>query len=102
MERKFLVIVVFLLATEIIVATSDLFIGPMTKELLLEPRLRNWCGVFEQCGGQAQVTFLEYVKLGGLWNSLHGADVVLRLWKGAVLGFLIGIGYVAVTTSRRG
>ncbi|WP_247313787.1 hypothetical protein [Ralstonia pseudosolanacearum] len=95
------VIFLFIFALVTIVALMDLIAAPILKELFQDPNLRIWCGVFSRCASQAQISFFEYISMGELWNGLDSARLMIRLKKAALLGSLVGMGYVVFWYFRR-
>ncbi|UIF87508.1 hypothetical protein [Cupriavidus sp. UYPR2.512] len=90
-------IVLFIVAIVIMVAVMDLLVAPLLTELLQEPQLRDWCGIFYRCANQAQSSLVEYISMGALWNGLDSARIVHRLKSAVLLGTLVGIGYVVIS-----
>jgi hypothetical protein len=94
-------IIFFVVAMTLIVSAIDFLVAPLLTEVLQEPNLRNWCGVFSRCASQTQVSLVEYIYNGELWNGLDSARIVHRLKISVLFGALIGIGYAVISNFRR-
>lgn len=99
--RILCVMAIFICAMLCLVAVIDLFVAPILKELLLDPLVRDWCGVFTRCASQTQVTFVEHVTSTAFWKSIDSVDIEYRLKSAGFFGALIGFGFVAISFCRR-
>lgn len=95
------VMAIFVFAMIFIVAMIDLLITPILKEFLLDPPMRDWCGVFSQCASQSQETFFEHIASIAFWKNIESANIAHRLKNAVFLGVIIGIGYIVIFFFRR-
>jgi len=85
----------------ILIFIMDFLVSPIPRELLLEPYLRDWCGILSRCASRTQGSFIEHIQSGALWKNWDLAATENRLKKASLLGSVIGVGYVAIAAFRR-
>lgn len=96
-----LAILAFAVMVTVIVGIIDFFIAPILRELLLEQSKRNWCGLISHCANRTQQSLVEYLLAGSPWKGAIEASTWLRLKKAALLGTLIGVGWIGMQVFRQ-
>lgn len=84
----------FVVAITFLAIIMDILLLPCLREFMLKPFQRKWCGIFSRCASQGQVSFVEYVKSGGIFSRLDVTYEIVRIKKAALIGLLAGAGYV--------
>ena len=95
------VVLIFVSMMIVMVLILDFIVSPILRELLLEPYIRDWCGILSRCASRTQKSFIEHLQSGALWTSLDLVATESRLKKAALLGSVIGVGYVAIAAFPR-
>lgn len=97
----FYIIFIFVIGMIFLVAIIDFLIAPFLIEFIQEPNRREWCGLIYQCASQAQITFAEYIGTMMLWKNFDVIYILHRLKTAVILGFFIGICYIAILILQR-
>jgi hypothetical protein len=92
---------IFIFAMIFLVAIIDLLIAPILREFLLDPQMRDWCGLFSRCASQTQETFVEHLTTIAFWKNINSSNIERRLKNAVILGVIIGCGYIAILFFQR-
>jgi hypothetical protein len=88
------VVCIFMVAIVSLLLILDLILAPISAEILVDPSRRNWCGFFSRCASGMRQSFFEYLWSGAPWRRLNIIAIERRAGLAAILGLLIGIGFM--------
>jgi hypothetical protein len=90
------VVCIFMVAIVSLLLILDLILAPISAEILVDPSRRDWCGFFSRCASGTRQSFLEYLWSDAPWRRLHIIAIERRAELAAILGLLIGIGFMGL------
>lgn len=95
--RTIYVVCIFMIAMVSLLLIFDVILAPVLAEILVDPSQQEWCGTFLRCASGVRQSFLEYLWSGAPWTRLNIIAVQRRAELAAILGVLIGLGFIGIS-----
>ena len=77
---KFIRLVIFFVAVLALpLLALNLLALPLIREFLMDPVLRDLCGLVSQCAARHKPAFLDFLFAGGLWPTGISIEVIKKI-----------------------